>query len=219
MQNFPHDPPRGFAVIELIVAVAILVTLSATLLFNYGSFDRRVTVDILAHQIATWVHDAQVSAMSVRRAGGSETKFPGYGLHFDLAIPDRFIYFSDLNKSGTYDPPTGNAKCGDVAVECEKEVVLLQGNTIYALCGDAPSGNSPSALCPASLDGSRVFDIVFTRPDPVSAKILGDFNVGLDISPSPPPGVTYAHAEITVTSSKGYHHRVTIWSTGQVSVQ
>ena len=63
---------KGFSLVELVVAVSILIILTLTFLFSYSSFDRRVTVDILAHQIAVWIHDAQVSAMSVRRAANEQ---------------------------------------------------------------------------------------------------------------------------------------------------
>ena len=206
----------GFSLAELVVAVGILIILSATLLFSYSSFDRRVTVDILAHQIAGWMHDAQVSAMSIRRSrtgGDTQTQFHvGYGLHFDMATPNKFIYFADIDQNRVFEPLEMGEKCGDPGVECEQEILLLRGNAISSLCGDMPQAGEPQN-CTSAIPGNpllystNTLDVVFTRPDPFDAAILGD-------SSTP-----YSHAEITVTSPKGYHHTIVVWITGQVSVR
>lgn len=206
----------GFSAVELIVAVGIFLILTVTLLFNYGSFNGRVTVDMLAHQIATWVHDAQVSAMSIRRSRtgiSPEEQFrSGYGLFFDLMTPNKFIYFADLDRNRVYTPLPPGKKCGDPSVECEQEVSLLQGNVVSLICGDKPLAAEP-ANCASATPGNpllyttNTLNIVFVRPDPFTASIWGDTNTA------------YAHAEITVASPKGYRHTITVWITGQVSVR
>lgn len=203
----------GFSLIELIVAVTIFVVLTTTFLFNYNSFNKHVTLDTLAHQIAQWVRDAQVSAMSVKRSTTSTTPFPGYGLHFDIATPNKFIYFADLNQNKTYDPPVFPAKCGDVGEECEKEITMLQGNSIDALCGEVtlPALPSLSVKCGSTLGTSQVFDVVFTRPNP-DANIIGDLN-GSSFPTS------YDRADIIVTSPFGYTRTIEVWTTGQITVQ
>ncbi|OGZ08361.1 MAG: hypothetical protein A3C93_02750 [Candidatus Lloydbacteria bacterium RIFCSPHIGHO2_02_FULL_54_17] len=206
---------RGFSIVELLVAVGIFLVLSATFLFNYGSFDRRVTVDILAHQIAGWVRDAQVSAMSVKRARNDDGKFPGYGLYFDMAAKNKFVFFADLNgdlKYTPYDP--GTSKCGNALEECEQEILLLHGNTIDSICGDEDSGSAGScaSVNPGnpSLFTTDFAHVVFVRPNPFDATILGD----PDTAPT-----RHSHVEVTIASPKGYRHTITIWITGQVSVR
>ena len=198
---------RGFSILELIVALSIFVIISSVLLFNYNSFNKRIALDTLAHQVAQWVRDAQVSAMSVKRARADTGKFPGYGLHFDMNIPDSFIYFADINGNKRYD---SGGVCGDVLSECEREVKILQGNKLYSLCGDLPSGAVTTPPCGA-LGGSQAFDILFLRPDP-DAMIFGDLN-GASFP------TAYSRSEITVTSPKNYQRTVVIWTTGQVSVR
>lgn len=209
-RQFSARSPRGFSLIELVVAMSIFVILTTTFLFNYNSFNKHVTLDTLAHQLAQWVRDAQVSAMSVKRAGTSIGDFPGYGLHFDVATPDKFIYFADLNRNKQYDPLLVGQKCGDPLVECEKEINLLQGNKILSLCGEAQSGSALTIQCD-TLDTSKTFDIVFTRPNP-DANIAGDLN-GVSFPTS------YSRAEINVTSPLGYKRTVEVWTTGQISVR
>lgn len=201
---------RGFSIIELIVAVSIFIILTTTLLFNYNSFNRHITLDTLAHQIAQWVRDAQVSAMSVKRSDTGVATFPGYGLHFDITTPNKFIYFADLNQNKTYDLLVAPAKCGDPLVECKKEITLLRGNAIDSLCGEV-STPSFTAKCGTIFGGSNLFDIVFTRPNP-DADITGDLN-GASF------GTAYDRARITVASPSGYKRTIEIWTTGQISVQ
>ena len=200
----------GFSIIELLVAIAIFMILSGTFLLNYNKFNKRVTLDTLAHQVGQWVREAQVSAMSVKHAKIQTGVFPGYGLHFSMLTPDRFVYFADLDNDRQYDPPAIGQKCGDAMVECEKEVPLLRGNTIASLCGDAPVGNSTSAAC-GTLDASNRFDITFMRPNP-DATINGDLlGVGFPTA--------YSRARITVVSVAGHRRTVEVWTTGQVSIQ
>lgn len=202
----------GFSLVELIVATTIFLMLSLTFLFNYGNFDRRVTVDILAHQIASWVHDAQVTAMSVKRTRNVAGQYPGYGIHFDLATPNKFIYFADTNKDHIYNPPGGGVLCGDATSECEQQVTLLQGNVVSSLCGNMPQG-AQSATCASATPGNpplyttNTLDIVFARPNPFDANILGN------------SVTSYSQVEITVASPKGYKHTIIIWTTGQVTVR
>jgi prepilin-type N-terminal cleavage/methylation domain-containing protein len=200
----------GFSLLELLVAIAIFIILSSTFLMSYNTFNKRISVDTLAQQIGQWVRDAQVSAMSVKHAKTQAGVFPGYGLHFSILTPDRFVYFADLDSDLQYDPPLAPAKCGDAGVECEREVVLLKGNTILALCGDAPSGSASSPAC-GLFDASNSFDISFTRPNP-DAFINGDL-LGVSFP------TTYARARIIVTSVSGYQRTVEGWTTGQVSIQ
>lgn len=215
----------GFSIFELIVAVSIFVILTMTFLFNYRTFDRRVLVNVLAHQIAGWVHDAQVSAMSIKRAKNAEGRFPGYGLYFDTTTNKKFVYFADLNGDRLYTPYTLPAKCGDPLEECEQEIILLQGNAITSVCGDQPSPKNPpstqSADCPSVIPGSPMIystneaHILFARPNPFDATIFGDFDDTL----IPPARTPHSHVEVKVASPKGYTHTITIWITGQVSIR
>ena len=167
-------------------------------------------LDTLAHQIAQWVRETQVSAMGVKSHAGSF--YQGYGLHFEQASPNQFIFFADLS-GGTdkrYDP-LGMLSCGDPAAECVKEIDLLHGNTISKICGALPIAATPTNQgdCPSHFDQLDNVDIVFTRPNP-DAQIAGDvLTVPTD----------YGNVEVYVTSITGYTRMVNIWTTGQITVQ
>lgn len=203
----------GFTMIELIVAMSIFLVLSSVLLVDYNGMNSRITLDTLAHQIAQWVRQTQVSAMSVKHTQANGSTFPGYGLHFDRATPNQFVFFADLNGDKRYTPLGVGKKCGDTGEECEQAVMLLRGNAIEKLCSElgAASPFTPSADCTGPLQSNaNNFDILFTRPDP-DAQIGGEYSVG--------NYGTSSRAEIYLVSSKGYRRSVEVWVTGQVSVQ
>lgn len=199
------SPKGGFSIIELLVAVAVMVTLSSVLLFNYNSMNVRITLDMLAHQTAQWVRETQVLAMSVKQT--SLNTFPGYGLHFDRATPDQFVFFADFDGQKDYTPIPSGKKCGDSGVECQQIVKLLKGNMITKLCSTATAPSAPDC---GTYAYASVLDVVFTRPDPdANIKAKDSLNTVTDVS----------SARITITTPTKYQRTVEIWTTGQVSVQ
>lgn len=203
--NLRGPAHRGFSLIEVMISIGIFVTLTGTILVNQNVLSNRLNLDTLAHQVGQWVRDAQISAMSVRRSStGSFTS--GYGLHFELAQPDQFIYFADVNNDGVYTSTTDSI---------EQTVELLQGYRITLLCG-AHSGTTALA-CPATVTGlpgfasTNVLDVSFRRPNP-DANIRGQL-LGA------PASTSYSPARITITSPKGLTRTVVVWVTGQVSIQ
>ena len=140
--------------------------------------------------------------MSVRRATDG-TFPPGYGLHFSTAQNGQFIYFRDLDPDGTgpglpnklYNIGTG--VCGSATTECEQTIQLLQGYTVYALCGIVGGG-----ACTPTTE----LDVAFARPEP-DAYLAGS------------GGLSYSSARITITSPKDLRRDIVIYVTGQVSIQ
>ncbi|OGZ06048.1 MAG: hypothetical protein A2845_01345 [Candidatus Lloydbacteria bacterium RIFCSPHIGHO2_01_FULL_49_22] len=195
----------GFTLLEMLVTLSIFVIITSTLLISYSGFNKHLSVDTLAHEIGQWIRDAQVSAMSVKSARTVAGMYPGYGVHFTLSDPGKFIFFADLDSDDQYDPGV----CGAAGSECEREIVLTQGNKIDALCG-VTTGGIFTAKCLSPNGASSVFDIVFTRPDP-DAVISGDLNGGASSG--------YSSARITIVSLQGYRRTVEAWITGQISIQ
>jgi prepilin-type N-terminal cleavage/methylation domain-containing protein len=196
IRHRPHISDRGFSVVELIIAITIFTILSSFLLANYNKSGRRINVNTLAHQIAQYTRDAQVSAMSVKPTKFSSNEFPGYGLHFETASTG-FVYFSDrVTVNGRYDAGTGS--CGTINTECEQYVELDRGYQVISLCA-----GSSNLACGANAQ----VDIVFTRPNP-DAAIWGNVS-----------GAAQSMAGITVGVPSFYSRQVQVWLTGQISVQ
>ncbi len=207
--SLPKQKNRGFSFIELTISIAIFTFLSTVTVLSYNNFNNRIGVDILAHQIAQFGHEAQVDSLSVKRSlsGG----YSGYGIHFDRASTTQFIFFSDINGDYTFN---NDGSCGGVSDECEKKINLLQGVTIRALCGlRAGSTHAGSADCTngVSTDFAQSFDFVFRRPSP-DASILGKPTSVMVPEP-------YSVAQVIISSNKGYQRIVEFWNTGQISVK
>lgn len=213
----PSRFTAGFSLTELIVAIGIFIVLTSVLLFNYNKFGNRLTLDILAHQIAGWVRDAQVSAMSVRTDRTVSGKYPGYGVHFDsvttpVNLSTSFIYFADSNVADKqYNSASG--ACGTALAECEKQIKILQKNRVERICGAATIPAKPRGNCPVGFEELLAADIVFTRPNP-DASIIGRY------TPATPVATTsYSHVIITLVTPILYRRTVGVWTTGQIYVQ
>lgn len=95
--------------VELIVVLSIFSIMTSIVLFNYGGFQEKVDIKVLANDIAMKIVEAQKSALSGELPLSSPANWkPSYGLYFDPSSPKQFIYFADLNNpSNGYD--TGEA--------------------------------------------------------------------------------------------------------------
>lgn len=193
----------GFSTVELMVSIGIFLVLTSVIMVNSGGLSNRVNIDSIAHQMAQWVRDAQISSMGARRSVAG-TFILGYGLHFETAQPNQFIYFADVNGDGIYAAGTDGI---------EKTVDLLQGYRISLLCG-SHGGVTAASTCGGvtSSAATSVMDISFRRPYP-DANIKGD-----SIGTSPAASV-YSPARITVTSPQGLTRTIVVYVTGQVSIQ
>ncbi len=202
----------GFSLTELIVAIGIFIVLTSVLLFNYNKFGNRLTLDILSHQIAGWIREAQVSAMSVRIDRTGAGKYPGYGVHFDATPANAFIYFAD-----TYAPDKQynavSGACGAALAECEKRIMIYQNNRVELICGAATTPPKPQGRCRTGFEELLAADIVFTRPNP-DANIIGRH-----LPAAPVATTSYSHVNITIVTPIGYRRTIGAWTTGQIYVQ
>ncbi len=196
---------RGFSLIELSISITVFLILNVVVVTGYSSFNQRVNTDTLAHNIAQWVRDAQISSMSVRRSSVG-TFPPGYGVHFATAQNDEFIFFRDLDPDGT--GPLSPNKIYDTG-EAEQTITLLQGYTISSICGGHSGTAAMTCGGTVGFGASNVVDASFARPEP-DAIITGQSVGG---------SALYSPVRITVSSPKGMRRAIVIYATGQVSVQ
>ncbi len=190
---------KGFTVLELVISIAIFAIMSALLLAKYGTFNQGILLDNLAYDIALTIRNAQSYGLNVRSSSRTANLFDKpYGVHFDIADPNHFIFFVDTNGYGVYNPNIDLNNDGNPDQDLSK-TTITRGSTITALCV-----NSCSA-------GTQVtsLDITFKRPDP---NAIIKINGRTDIYNS--------DADITVTASDGASiKRIKVRSTGQVTVE
>ena len=139
------DNVNGFTLIELLVVVAIIVIISAIVIFNVG----------LQRQNSALLRSAQTLSLNLRRAQSfalsskiyRATGVPcGWGLHFSGIDSTSYIIFADLA----------------VSPDCSDRDFLRDGSGAE----DFETVNLEAGIKINSLSGS-LSDIVFTPPDPI----------------------------------------------------
>jgi|CXWL01.1.fsa_nt_gi prepilin-type N-terminal cleavage/methylation domain-containing protein len=190
---------RGFSLLELLVVITIFSVISLVILANHSRFNSSVLLGSLAYKIALSVREAQVYGLSVQgqlsNVQGQLSNFQvGYGVHF--AGGTTYILFADLNANKKYD--------GTPTDSIVKSYTVSQGHTISEFCGIRSTGQHDCAV------GNSItyLDVVFFRPNPDAIMTSSAFQY-----PS-----SYSSAEITVSSPAGSSRKVSIASTGQISV-
>lgn len=193
---------QGFTTVELMVSVAIFLVITGFSLASYPAFSNRVSLDLLAHDLALTIREAQVYGLGVRRSGQS---FPTYGVHFDLQNPKTFLLFVDTSEpiNGRYD---GEA-------ELVQKYTITGKEEVKFVC--AGTGGQSYAELSASdrvtYCGNDALDITFTRPRP-DAKICVT-----------PPGeascVIAADAGVVVQAASGDTRTGVTYTSGQITVK
>lgn len=207
----------GMTLVELIVVLGIVAVVSAVLVFNYSSFRTTVTLRSLSQQIALSVRKAQTYATSVRGIEGlsqSTTAFPAYGIAFSIdpaSGPDetaepsssRFVLFADVTDGGVINSLYDRGDdCGspEDGSECVESFGITTPDRVVRL-------ETENGLNVEPIDGE--VDIIFNRPAPDASICMVSSGICLPIS----------NLRIVIQSQSGQERVVTVWNTGQISVQ
>jgi hypothetical protein len=154
---------RGFTLIELMVSMAIMMTMTGILFIRYPETIKRLTLANLTYTVALLIREAQVRGSAIDSENSS---IGGYGVYFSLANPNKAILFGD-SVDGTVSPyeiVIGNGLYDTLPVNEAKTITTL------------PAGFSVSRLCvgtgfPFSCNSNNIppittLTISLTRPDP-----------------------------------------------------
>lgn len=221
----------GVTLIEMLVVVAIIAIVSSVIMFNYSDFSSNVSVRNLSQEVALAIRKAQTYATSVRSVDGTaivdSSAYAGYGISFstndiaaDQYLPSnkRFMLFVDIPEgSGTDSEYTGtytqvqSQACGTPTSsynECIESFGITTSDKILAICGGTDVASYSSDVSTCTSVGS--VDISFKRPSP-DAKII--------YTPQNGTPIRSAYAQIVLESAKGLKRAITVWNTGQISVQ
>lgn len=218
----------GVTLIEMLVVVAIIAVVSSVIMFNYSDFSSNVSVRNLSQEVALAARKAQTYATSVRSVDGTNivdsSAYAGYGISFStndtqtdpyLPTSKRFMLFVDIpdgsnTDRGTYSQTAGQA-CGTPTSsynECIESFGITTSDKVLAICGGQDVASYSSNVSTCTSTGS--VDISFKRPSP-DAKIIYTPQNGIPIQS--------AYAQIVLESAKGLKRGITVWNTGQISVQ
>ena len=206
-----RNSQAGVTLVELVVVLGIFGFVASVLIFNYSDFSSNVSVRTLSQEIGLSIRKAQTYATSVRTldaAGTSTTQYPAYGVSFEYEHGDdpndtfadskQFVIFTDIDGGNTDVYDTGG-DCGNPSVkeECVELFSITSADRIAQICTEVTD-------CDA-----RNISIVFRRPSPDATICIieGDQCVR-----------KVSYARIIVESAKGLQKQITVWNTGQISV-
>lgn len=187
-----HSFNKGMSYTELIVVMAIMGIMSSVIIFNDGTFQKRLEIKSLANDVALKIVQAQKLAMAGKMsplAGSGWT--PSYGVYFnkDMDKKDKFIFFVDLNSNKMCD----SSACGSSGSEYLDTYSITGGNYIYDL---TTNHNTPV--------GSLSF--VFTRPDSATT-IFADGAL-----------VNVSYANIAVSSQNNVRSVIRVYPSGMIRI-
>ena len=209
---------RGVTLIEMLVVVAIVALVSTVIIFNYSDFSNNVSVRALAQEVALGVRKAQTYATSVRNVDGTtgnSSLYPAYGISFAIKQTSKtspyekqFVLFADIPDNGekvgdgVYNTKDscGTPQFGD---ECAEMFNITSADKIVKLCTTTGGAKEDCFT-------DKAVDIVFRRPSP-------DANICIDsggVCQTEKP----AYVKIVIESAKGLQKTITVWNTGQISV-
>ncbi len=223
---------RGVTLIEMLIVVAIIAIITTVLMFNYSDFSSNVSVRNLSQEVALSIRKAQTYATSVRSIEGTDIvtskAFDGYGISFNTTetatgelfpTNKRFVLFADIpigsrdtdaTTVGVYSQDS-EGTCGSpnsYANECIESFTINSADKIVAICGGSLTYSSDPTQTDCPTDSA--VDITFTRPSPNARIRYNQPSIGWVESP---------YAKIILRSAKGLQRSVTVWNTGQISVQ
>ena len=135
---------RGFSLIELLVSMAIVVTIAFVALARYSDFDSVVLLRSLAYEIALSVREAQTFGVAVVGDVGTFSVSTTYGVHFEVGT-EYHLFIDNNPENGRFDTD-----------ESITTYTIGNQNSISNLCTTVGA----TETC-----GRDDIDIMFTRPD------------------------------------------------------
>ena len=201
----------GFALVELLIAVALLGIAASSALALFGAMSDRLSMRNLAHSVALSLRQAQSYGVSVRGTGIAAFD-AGYGIHFDKGDHTTFLLFADKNNDAQFNGKFGieydSTGCL-VKDECVEVFRLERLNRIEKFCGVLRTSDSTEE-CSTDSTPLTYLAVSFRRPDPdaivYTSRSTGDEN-------------RYTAARIYLVSPRKVTGQVEVGNAGQISVK
>lgn len=97
---------QGFTMIELVVSILIIVSISAAFLTNYHSTSKRSQIQEASQKLASDLRLAQNDSLGLLQLNGTMPA-GGWGIHLETGTNDHYTIFADLNGDNAFQ--TGEA--------------------------------------------------------------------------------------------------------------
>jgi len=199
----PSQAARGFTLIEMLVVLAIIVVLTAIILFGQVNFNRTLSLNNAAYDIALSIRQAQSYGLSSQAFGGVNN--PGYGVYFYAPVPETsYVLFADTSPTvaanAQPDARPGNGIYNS-STELVQNYTLNNGFTIRAFCAYS---SSHGKVCTGA-DGLTALSITFSRP-----------NTETSVKGKTTTWSTYTNGCVELVSANGDTRYVSVSRAGQV---
>ncbi|MFH1473080.1 MAG: prepilin-type N-terminal cleavage/methylation domain-containing protein [bacterium] len=201
---------KGFTLVELTVSLGIMTLILTMVLSNQSQYTEGSTLVNLADEIGLTITQAQTYGVSVKEFSPGTSEFSAaYGVEFNITSSgsnDAYIFFADRevgSVTGVYE--SGWTCPTDASSECLTKTNIARNNKIATICSIPNSG-------PESCNVGKL-DVTFVRPLTNANLEFFDLN-GAYLSLSNIKG-----ARIGLISPSGTTRSVTVYTTGQISIQ
>ena len=84
---------KGFSLLELLVSISIMVTMSTILLWNYPDSSIRIRMANITQTVALVLREAQIRGSAIDSNNGT---YAGYGIYFNRASSTSIVLFGDI---------------------------------------------------------------------------------------------------------------------------
>lgn len=220
---------RGFALVELLVALAIFGIVTTFVLLAYRKVNNELRTTSLAYEVALSFREAQSYGVSVRaeQAGKliSEELDSAYGLHFeqkseqDSQSKNYYVLFVDKKRDKEtkfggetlrYDGSEDASGCISAEdSECVSIFKIGEGNFIKKFCGVKLDGGIEECNTSTNFPITEL-DVSFQRPNP-------DAIIETNLSYREPN--RYKGAKIYLNSGQDIGRTVEVGTAGQISIK
>ncbi|MDI3496590.1 MAG: hypothetical protein PWQ35_611 [Patescibacteria group bacterium] len=92
---------KALTLIEMVVSLAVIMFVSTIFVYNYRDSNKRTDLIMAAQMMVSDIHRAQNNSLGLVNYG-EEVPAGGWGVSYDLATPDKYVVFADLEEPGTY---------------------------------------------------------------------------------------------------------------------
>lgn len=225
---------RGFALVELLVALAIFGIVTTFVILAYGRVNSELRTTSLAYEVALSFREAQSYGVSVRAEQGeglptNEALDSAYGLHFKADIDPEsgrsnarnyYTLFVDKWRHGMefepidpswsqwrYDGHEDVSGCTVPSSECVSVFKIGEGNTITKFCGIESEFDREE--CNTSYPITEI-DVSFKRPNPDAIIVTNTHSDDIQY---------YKAARIYLRSAQGKERVVEVGTTGQITIK
>lgn len=154
----------GFTLLEMVTSMALIVVITTVFIANYRSSNKRTDLTMTAQKMVADIHAAQNNTLGLVKYG-DEVPAGGWGVNFDMAQPDRYMVFADLDRPASTEPgQIWPADAGYMRYDGSTEGLESLGARAVAL----PDGISLHAMTIGSTNVSQTgqVNVSFLPPDP-----------------------------------------------------